>query len=71
MAEEKKRKLLSSMDVGGGAEFYASRPYEHYKFEVYPLFTDILQTLPAGSRVLDIGAGPGHLQYEFFNRNSW
>lgn len=56
----------SRVDYGGWAEHYASRPYASSKFEVYPLFVDILACLPDGSRVLDIGAGPGHLAFEFF-----
>jgi len=59
----------SAVDHGGWAEHYASRPYANSKFEVYPLFTDILACLSEGIRVLDIGAGPGHLAYEFFKRH--
>ena len=55
----------SRVDYGGWAEHYASRPYANFKFEVYPLFVDILACLPDRSRVLDIGAGPGHLAFEF------
>ncbi len=58
--------LLSEMDVGGWAECYAKRPYGHYKEEVYPLFCDILASLRAQARILDIGAGPGHLSCEYF-----
>jgi SAM-dependent methyltransferase len=61
---EGKKPLLSSMDVGNWAEHYASRPYGHHKAEVYELFIDILGCLPDESIVLDIGAGPGHLEYE-------
>jgi len=55
----------SRVDYGGWAEHYASRPYANFKFEVYPLCVDILASLPDGIRVLDIGAGPGHLAFEF------
>lgn len=65
----KKKVLLSTMDVGGWAEHYASRPYGHFKKEVYNLFIDILGCLPPKARVLDIGAGPGHLAFEFYKRN--
>ena len=44
----------------------SSRPYGNFRHEVYPLFVDILASLPDGIRVLDIGAGPGHLALEFF-----
>jgi SAM-dependent methyltransferase len=54
------------MDVGGWAEFYAAQPYGHHKHEVYRLFVDILACLRRPLRVLDIGAGPGHLALEFF-----
>ena len=56
----------SRVDFGGWAGHYASRPYANFKFEVYPVFVDILASLPDGVRVLDIGAGPGHLAVEFF-----
>jgi len=56
----------SPVDFGGWAEHYVSRPYGNFKFEVYPLFVDILAAMPDGIRVLDIGAGPGHLAFEFF-----
>lgn len=56
----------SRVDFGGWSEHYASRPYANFKFEVYPLFVDILASLPDAIRVLDIGAGPGHLAFEFF-----
>lgn len=55
----------SRVDYGGWAEHYASRPYANFKFEVYPLFVDILASLPDGIHVMDIGAGPGHLAFEF------
>ncbi len=57
--------LLSEMDVGGWAECYAARPYGHHKAGVYPLFCDVLACLASRARVLDIGAGPGHLAYEY------
>lgn len=65
----KKKILLSAMDVGGCAEHYASRPYGHFKKEVYNLFIDILECLPPKARVLDVGAGPGHFAFEFYKRN--
>jgi len=66
MTKESKKVPPSRIDYGEWAEHYASRPYANFKFEVYPLFVDILASLPGGSRVLDIGAGPGHLTFEFF-----
>jgi len=48
-------------DVAARARFYALAPYAHYKQEVYAYQAMALATLPAGSRVLDLGAGPGHL----------
>lgn len=64
----KKKVLLSEIDVGAWAGHYATRPYGHYKQEVYQLFIDVLSLLPAEARLLDIGAGPGHLAVEFFKR---
>ena len=65
----KKRVLLSEIDVGEWARHYASRPYGHFKGEIYPVFVGILSCLPDGARVLDVGAGPGHLAREFYKRN--
>lgn len=64
----KGRPVLSAIDIGGWAEHYATRPYGHYKAEVYGLFVDILACLSPKARVLDVGAGPGHLAREFFKR---
>ena len=60
----------SMWDVDGGAaaESYAALPYGHYKSEVYPLFGAILDSMGDGIRVLDIGAGPGHLEVEFYRQ---
>ena len=66
MTNRKRRIPPSRIDYGGWAEHYASRPYANFKLEVYPLFVDILASLPDGICVLDIGAGPGHLAFEFF-----
>jgi SAM-dependent methyltransferase len=55
-------------DFGGWAQHYVSIPYDHYRMEVYQLFIDILGQTKMHSRVLDVGAGPGHLQYEYFQR---
>jgi hypothetical protein len=52
------------IDVGGWAEHYATRPYGHYKAEVYRLFVDVLRSLGSEIRILDVGAGPGHLARE-------
>lgn len=63
-----KKLITSSMDVGNLAQHYAARPYDHYRKEVYQLFVDILGCLGSESRILDIGAGPGHLAREYFRR---
>jgi SAM-dependent methyltransferase len=55
-------------DFGGWAQHYASIPYDHYRMEVYQLFIDILDHMKRHSRVLDVGAGPGNLEYEYFKR---
>jgi cyclopropane fatty-acyl-phospholipid synthase-like methyltransferase len=68
MAQIKKKTLLSDIDVGGWAKHYATRPYSHYKQEIYSLFIDVLSCLKPEAHVLDIGAGPGHLTYEFYKR---
>jgi SAM-dependent methyltransferase len=44
-----------------------SIPYDHYRAEVYALFVDIFKHMKSLARVLDIGAGPGHLTYEYFS----
>jgi SAM-dependent methyltransferase len=64
---------LWDVDGGAAAEGYADLPYGHYKHEVYPLFNAILDAADAsaggaGIRVLDIGAGPGHLAVEFYKQ---
>ena len=61
--------ISSSVDVGEWARHYATRPYGHYKQEVYQLFIGILAALRGHPRVLDIGAGPGHLCREYFRRH--
>jgi len=48
-------------DVAARARFYAWAPFGHYKQEVYAYQAMALATFPAGSRVLELGAGPGHL----------
>jgi SAM-dependent methyltransferase len=61
--------ILSDLDFGDWAAHYASRPhYGHFKKEVYPLFIEFINRLPSGSRILDIGAGPGNLEVEFFRK---
>ncbi len=59
---------VSMWDADGGeaARCYAEKPYGHYKQEVYPLFAGILDGLGDGVRVLDVGAGPGHMAFEFY-----
>lgn len=59
---------LMKNDFGEWAQHYASIPYDHYKQEIYQLFIDILIHLKSHSRVLDVGAGPGNLSYEYFKR---
>ena len=56
------------VDGGAAAESYAGMPYGHYKSEVYPLFGAILDAFGDDVRVLDIGAGPGHLAVEFYKQ---
>jgi SAM-dependent methyltransferase len=56
-------------DFGGWAQHYASIPYDHYRMEVYHLFIDILTQTKSHARVLDVGAGPGNLAYEYFRRH--
>jgi SAM-dependent methyltransferase len=51
------------------ARRYYQRPYGHYKEEIYPLYCEYLAALSDGIRVLDVGAGPGHLTYEFYKRH--
>jgi SAM-dependent methyltransferase len=60
--------LSAWFDLDGGkrARRYTALPYGHYKEEIYPLFGEILDGMGDGIRVLDIGAGPGHLAYEFY-----
>jgi len=48
------------------AEQYAAKPYGHYKEEIYPLFAELLDAAGDDSRVLDIGAGPGHMAVDFY-----
>jgi SAM-dependent methyltransferase len=60
--------LISKFDLNGGelAYLYASLPYGYYKEEVYPIFCELLDAMGDGIRILDIGAGPGHLAIEFY-----
>lgn len=55
-------------DFGEWAQHYASIPYDHYRLEIYHLFIDIFVYMKSHSRVLDVGAGPGNLSYEYFKR---
>jgi SAM-dependent methyltransferase len=55
-------------DFGGWAQHYVSIPYDHYRMEIYHLFIDLFAQMKSSSRVLDVGAGPGHLSYEYFRR---
>lgn len=70
MKTEKTKQILSDMDFGGRAKQYASEPYGHFKREVYRLFVAIISRLASGARVLDIGAGPGHLAAEFYKAHA-
>jgi SAM-dependent methyltransferase len=56
-------------DFGEWAQHYVAIPYDHYRMEVYHLFIDILDHMKSHSRVLDVGAGPGNLSYEYFQRH--
>lgn len=53
-------------DFGEWAQHYVSIPYDHYRLEIYYLFIEILVHLKSHLRVLDVGAGPGNLTYEYF-----
>jgi len=55
-------------DFGQWAEHYTTSPYDHYRGEVYDLFIDIFSHLKSLTTVLDVGAGPGNLAFEFFRR---
>jgi len=55
-------------DFGQWAEHYTCSPYDHYRGEVYHLFIDIFRHLKSLATVLDVGAGPGNLAFEFFRR---
>ena len=55
-------------DFGRWADHYVSIPYDHYRAEVYGLFVDLFRNVKSLARVLDVGAGPGHLAYEYFDR---
>lgn len=63
-------KLISKFDLNDGelARCYDSLPYGYYKEEVYPMFSEILNKIGDGIRVLDIGAGSGHLAFEFYKQ---
>lgn len=56
-------------DFGEWAQHYLSIPYDHYRMEIYQLFIDLFGQMKSSARVLDVGAGPGHLSYEYFRRN--
>ena len=64
------RHILSDMDFGDCAKQYAAEPYGHFKQEIYPLFVAIIARFGSGGRVLDIGAGPGHLAGEFYKAHT-
>jgi SAM-dependent methyltransferase len=55
-------------DFGEWARHYVSIPYDHYRLEIYQLFIEILVHMRSHSRVLDVGAGPGNLSYEYLKR---
>ncbi len=55
----------NAYDVSDKAELYTWGHYGHHKHVVYPLFIDTIGALKRHARVLDIGAGPGHLELEF------
>jgi len=61
---------LMKNDFGEWAQHYASIPYDHYRMEIYQLFIEILIHLKSHARVMDVGAGPGNLSYEYFTRYS-
>ncbi len=56
-------------DFGSWAQHYSSIPYDHYRLEIYQLFIEILVHLKSHARVMDVGAGPGNLCYEYFKRH--
>jgi SAM-dependent methyltransferase len=55
-------------DFGEWAQHYLAIPYDHYRMEIYQLFIDLFAQMKTSDRVLDVGAGPGHLSYEYFRR---
>ena len=63
-------KLISKFDLNDGklAHLYASLPYGYYKEEIYQIFCELIDAIGDGARVLDIGAGPGHLAIEFYKK---
>jgi len=68
VAEAQSNMPLMKNDFGFWAQHYLSIPYDHYRAEAYDLFVDIFKHVKSLARVLDVGAGPGHLAYEYFNR---
>ena len=59
---------LMKNDFGDWAQHYSSIPYDHYRLEIYQLFIEILVHLKSHARVMDVGAGPGNLSYEYFKQ---
>jgi SAM-dependent methyltransferase len=67
MAHDSQMPLMKN-DFGDWAQHYLSIPYDHYRMEIYHLFIDIFAQMKSHARVLDVGAGPGHLAHEYFRR---
>ncbi|MDZ8137625.1 MAG: class I SAM-dependent methyltransferase [Nostoc sp. DedQUE04] len=63
-------KIISKFDLNDGelAYRYSSLPYGYYKEETYPIFCATLDAVGDDIHVLDIGSGPGHLAFDFYQK---
>jgi SAM-dependent methyltransferase len=62
---------LSAFDAPGSgwADYYAGTPHGNFRYEVYPLFCDVVASLRRPVRILDLGAGPGSLAQLFLEKH--